>query len=99
MGIEYLYDNFQVYRYEQEDIEVNGHKFSSAVGHEFLIGNLIFSQQFGVYLFRSYSEGADVYQRYGLNYNFTSWLALGVNLKAHGNVAQLVDFRAAFSLH
>lgn len=98
LGLEYLYDNFLQYRLDQSGQTTPSDKFSAAIGHEFLLGKLIFSQQIGFYLYKPYKEGADMYQRYGLSYSFNSWLAFGVNMKTHGHVADLVDFRTIITL-
>ena len=98
LGVEYLYDTFETYYMSEEGKSGSNNKFSSALGHEFLLGKLIFSQQFGVYVYKPNGLGADFYQRYGLTYSFTPKLALGVNLKSHGHVAQLVDYRVVYSL-
>ena len=66
-------------------------KISLALGHEFLLGRFLFSQQFGIYLYKPYRVGDDVYQRYGLVYRATDRFQVGINLKAHKHVADFLD--------
>jgi hypothetical protein len=68
-----------------------------AIGHEFLLGRTLFGQQLGVYLFNKGVQGADLYQRYSLMYRFTPHVSGGIALKAHGHVADFLDFRAGYS--
>lgn len=67
-------------------------------GHEFLLGNFIFSQAAGIYLFKEYGAEAGWYQRYTLLYRPWKGIALGPGLKAHANVAEFLDFRVTWDL-
>lgn len=95
-GAEWMYDNSDRYEIEQAEEEESPHKASVAIGHEFLLGRFLFSQQFGFYLFNPWNN-ADVYQRYGLVYRISPRLSAGINLKAHGHVADFLDFRIGVS--
>lgn len=64
-----------------------------AAGHEFLLGRFIFSQQFGVYLFKPPNEPRNVYQRYALVYRIAEQWGAGIGFKAHGHVADYIDLR------
>ena len=96
-GAEWMYDNKARYQMEQVGVDKNPQKGSVAVGHEFLMGKFIFSQQIGVYLYKPYREGDDLYQRYGLVFRASPRISLGANLKAHRHVADFVDFRVGWS--
>jgi len=67
------------------------------LGHEFWLGRVTFSQALGIYYFNQYRTTDDVYQRYGLTYNFTRRFFAGVNLKAHRHVADFFDFRIGYT--
>ena len=95
--MEYLEDNFQKYQFEKSDSLGEWRKVGVALGHEFLLGKLIFSQQLGYYLYNPDWDGDILYQRWGLVYYFTDYFAFGINLKAHRNVADFVDFRVTYS--
>jgi hypothetical protein len=97
-GLEYIHDNGDAYYSEQAGQEKRPNKIGTAIGHEFLLGRTIFGQQFGVYLLNQGFQGADVYQRYTLVYRITEKLNAGIALKAHGHVADFLDFRVGWSL-
>jgi len=65
-------------------------------GHEFWLGKVTFSQVIGVYYYKPFRNTDDFYQRYGLSYSFTKHLFAGMNLKAHGHVADFFDFRLGY---
>jgi hypothetical protein len=96
-GMEWLYDNGDAYYMEQVGKFETPQKLGIAIGHEFLLGRTLFGQQLGVYLFNKGVQGADVYQRYSLMYRFTPHVSGGIALKAHGHVADFLDFRVAYS--
>ncbi len=98
LGLEYLEDNFAKYRFEQDSIVGQWRTFSTAIGHEFLLNRLIFSQQIGLYLYNPDWDGTSWYHRWGLIYYPHEKFALGVNMKAHKHVAYLIDFRVTYSL-
>lgn len=97
MGLDFLADGAH-----RKEIEKNGNnedhtKMGFLIGNEFLLGRFNFSQQFGIYLYDPYSRDADVYQRYGLDYQITPKLFSGIGLKAHGHVADFLDLRIGFT--
>lgn len=62
-------------------------------GHEFVMGRFLFSQQMAVYVYNPSQYNTLLYQRYALLYQpHPKWVA-GVSLKAHGHVANFIDFR------
>ena len=93
-----LDDNGTGYVLEQEGKDDAPIKTGIALGHEFLLGKFLFSQQFGVYLNNPNPRHSDFYQRYGLVYRINKFFNAGINLKAHGHVANFLDFRLGVSL-
>ena len=63
------------------------------LGLDFVFGHITFVHQWGFYYYAPYPARSTVYQRYGLNLRFTDRLYLGINIKAHGHVADLMDAR------
>ena len=63
------------------------------VGFDLLFGRFSFVHQWGLYYYAPYPARQRVYQRYGLNLRFTKRFYLGVNIKSHGHVADLMDAR------
>ena len=97
LGGEILYDNGTRYVIETNGDEASPVKAGLAVGHEFLLGKFLFSQQFGVYVYKPYDIHSDVYQRYGLVYRINDRYSAGVNLKVHGHVSNFMDLRIGYS--
>jgi hypothetical protein len=98
LGGEVMYDNGTGYVLEQEGDNATPIKAGLAAGHEFLLGKFLFSQQFGVYLSNPNPEHPGVYQRYGLMFRINERFSTGISLKAHGHVANFLDFRVGYSL-
>mgnify|MGYP000459864289 CR=1 FL=1 len=63
------------------------------VGHEFLLGKVVFSQQLGLYAFQKTPYFPRFYQRWGLLYRFGRSFSAGLNLKAHSQIANFWDVR------
>ncbi len=66
------------------------------LGLDLLFGRFSFLFQFGAYYYAPYPARNRVYERYGLNFRFTERMYLGVNIKSHGHVADLMDARLGF---
>jgi hypothetical protein len=97
LGAEWLYDNGARYVMVQTEETADPQRGGLALGHEFLLGKFIFSQQFGYYWYKPYATKDKVYQRYGLVYRAGQHLSLGINLKAHGHVADFLDVRMGWA--
>lgn len=63
------------------------------LGINILFGRFSFLHQWGIYYYEPNPARNRAYQRYGLNFRFTKRCYTGVNVKAHGHVADLMDFR------
>lgn len=82
----------------EEDGHLVDHKYLSVLlGHELLIGRFIFSIHFGVYLYSPFKRRNIIYERYGLTYRIYKNISVGTNIKAHGHVADFLDFRLGIS--
>lgn len=92
-----MYDNGARFEIRRAGREGGPQKGGLAVGHEFLLGRFVFSQQFGAYFFRPYRMGDAVYQRYNLVFRVSDYLSVGIGLKAHRHVANFLDFRTGLS--
>ncbi len=81
-----------------ENGEFIDHKyFALLAGHELILGRFNFYQQLGVYLYSPYKRRDPVYQRYGLNFYLIKKFFIGINIKAHRQVADFLDVRAGVS--
>lgn len=97
LGLEYIFDRAMSSNYRMESTIDNYNKLSTAIGHEFLLGKFVFSQQFGVYIYNPNHMKSDTYQRYGLVYFITPHLKAGLNLKSYQERAQFIDVRIGYS--
>lgn len=68
--------------------------FNVMIGHHFLLGKFNFGQQLGIYAYKNYpNTSSPFYQRYSLFYQMGKYLNLGFSLKAHVEVAEIMDVR------
>ena len=63
------------------------------MGINLLFGRFSFIHQWGIYYYEPYQARNRMYQRYGLNFKLCERFYLGINIKAHGHVADLMDAR------
>jgi hypothetical protein len=63
------------------------------LGINLLFGRVSFIYQWGIYYYAPFPARNQLYQRYGLNFRFTERLYAGINVKAHGHVADMIDLR------
>lgn len=100
LGAEVIADYAMKKRMNDEGINNNSYKHAGILaGHEFLMGKFIFSQQIGVYVTRRGPYYDALYQRYGLTYSINKHFGIGINLKAHRQVANFFDGRLIYSFH
>ena len=91
-----MYDN-QKAEVTSDGVAIKGDNLGLAFGHEFVLGRILFSQQFAVYLIKPESQKNDVYQRYNMVYRINDRINVGVGMKSHGHVADFGDFRIGMS--
>lgn len=77
---------------------IDHNRIGVLAGVDWLFGRFIFYQQFGCYLYAPNKAKNVLYQRYGLNFKITDHFYTGINIKAHGQDADFMDFRVGFYL-
>jgi len=92
-GVEIMSDYSHREEIQRAGLQNDHRKAGLLLGNVFLLGNFNFSQQFGIYLYDPYHRDATVYQRYGLDWKFAKTYMAGIGLKAHGHVADFLEFR------
>lgn len=98
LGAEWFTDASLRERLKQDGkSEISHTRSGLLVGHEFLMGKIIFSQQLGIYLYNPSGYFDPIYQRYGLFYRFSNHIGGGINIIAHRQVANFLDFRLLYS--
>jgi len=96
-AIEIYYDNADRQQMKTEGVSATALKSSIMLGHEFLWGKYIFSQQIGIYLFDFTPYYPSWFHRWGLYRTLSDkWMA-GINLKAHKQVANFIDLRLIYT--
>jgi hypothetical protein len=92
-GLEIMSNHNHRKEIQRAGLQYDHKKAGLLVGNVFLLGKFNFSQQFGIYLYDPYRRNAAVYQRYGLDWKFAKSFTTGIGLKAHGHVADFLEFR------
>ncbi len=77
---------------------IDHNRLGALFGIEWLFGKFIFSQHFGYYLYSPVETNRNFYQRYGLMFRAADHILTGISIKAHGQDANFIDVRLAFSL-
>jgi hypothetical protein len=62
-------------------------------GHQLSIGRVKFTQALGVYLYKNYENPNAIFQRYTLMYQLAHHFQVGFSLKAHAEIAEMLDVR------
>ncbi|HSL89353.1 MAG TPA: acyloxyacyl hydrolase [Ignavibacteriaceae bacterium] len=75
----------------------NPFRGSVLLGGEFLMGRSILTAQMGGYVYRSFKEKDDLYQRWGLAYNIYDDIFVGINFKSYRNSADHLSLRFTYS--
>jgi len=97
-GIEWINDGSVRERNRRSDRKVgDGNSVAFLIGNELLLGRFIFSQHLGTYFNKPIDNGDRLYHRWGLTYSLGK-VFVGVNLKAHRHIADILDFRVGLSL-
>ena len=97
LGTELYQDNALREQLKADTLQASAIKSGVLMGHEFLWGRFIFSQQIGIYLFDQSPYYPAWYHRWGLLYRFQQrWMA-GFQLKAHKHIALFPDIRIQYS--
>jgi|AntAceMinimDraft_17_1070374.scaffolds.fasta_scaffold19546_2 hypothetical protein len=96
IGAEWIVNDYLKQIIKKNNGDDDHQRASVLLGHEFLMGKFIFSQQLGIYVYIPFRDNDPVYQRYGLAYRITDRMYAGINIKAHRHVADFTDIRIGF---
>ena len=93
-GLEVVRDGSYKERAERDNDDYDHHSVGFMLGNNLVFGRFTFNQQLGFYLYRPYpADKSSFYQRYELLYLINKRYQIGTSLKAHGHVADNLDFR------
>lgn len=93
LGTEWVVDQSRRIRMDNANVEGTHQRGSVLIGHQFLLGRVVFSQELGVYYLDQFQVNDPVYQRFGLVVFIHPHLFAGINLKTHRHVADFADLR------
>lgn len=92
-GVEWHYSQLLQRRILLEQSSASAHRAGLLVGHDFVFGKFVFSQQIGVYVLDQFRYNDPLYHRWSIAYVHPKGALWGVSLKAHRQIAEFVDFR------
>ncbi len=98
LGAEVYRDSNLEEKLRREGIDASPTKAGLMLGHEFLLGSFRFSQRLGFYVFDQIRYYDRLFHRWGIMYQVNRYLSTGINLLAHRQVAEFLDFRLTYSL-
>jgi hypothetical protein len=81
-----------------QDKRVDVKKAGVFIGHELLFGRLSFISHLGLYVYNPYKSNSFYYERLGLKYQFTNVVFGSIDLKVHGGMADVIEFKAGVKL-
>ena len=96
-GIEVSADRSVDMQLEKDSIKASPVRAAALGGHEFLLGKFNFSQRIGVYFFDQTPYFDAWFHCWGINYRINKSFNVGLNLKAHKQVAEYIDVRLVYS--
>lgn len=96
-GAEVYTDKSLEMQLKRDSIDASAVRAGLLLGHEFLLGKFLFSQQLGVYIFNQTPYYDAVYHRWGVHYRIDKHWGVGFKLKAHRQVADFIDLRLTYS--
>jgi hypothetical protein len=80
----------------RSDLDMDFRRAAVTLGQDFLFGQTIFTQYFGIYVYSPYKARNRTYQKYELSYRINEKLYAGVFLKAHAHVAELMGVQIGY---
>ncbi|MBA4139408.1 MAG: acyloxyacyl hydrolase [Segetibacter sp.] len=95
-GLEFYYDNALKQQLQKDSVSGSAWRAGLSAGHDFLLGKFFFSQHIGVYLFNQTPYYNRVYHRWILRYQLNKYWLAGFGLKAHKQVAEVIDLRILY---
>jgi hypothetical protein len=97
LGAEVYHDGNLQEKLRSDNIEASPVQAGLMLGHEFLLGRFQFSQRLGVYIFDQTPYYDRIFHRWGVQYRINRHFSAGLNLLAHRQVAEFLDFRLAYT--
>jgi len=97
-GAEMIIDGYIKETLRRDRRSTDNKRLSVTFGQEFRFGKVTFGQALGTYIYAPYRARNQVYQKYELSYAITNDLSMGIFLKSHLHVAELMGLCFSTSL-
>lgn len=97
LGTEIYQDDKLKNELDKQNLDASPVKAGLLLGHEFLLGRFQFSQRLGVYVFDQTPYYDRLFHRWGIKFRINQQFSSGINLLAHRQVADFVDFRLTYT--
>ena len=97
LGAEAYGDKSLRMQIKRDSIDASAIRAGLLFGHEFLLGKFIFAQRIGIYVFDQTPYYDRLYHRWGIHYFLNKHFGVGIQIKAHRQVADFVDLRLTYS--
>ena len=97
LSTEVFLDNSLRNRLLQDNSELDPWRVDFMVGHEFVLGRLLFSQRLGVYIYQAGHYYDPFFHQWGLTYRIRNHWSLGMDLKVHREVADYWALRFSYT--
>ncbi len=92
-GMEWISDRYIHEKLRRINDNTDHNRLAVLIGHDAIVGRVVFSTHLGVYIYSPRKPMDPVYQRYGLVYQVSDKFFAGFGLKAHRHVAEIMEVR------
>lgn len=96
-GIEGIWNGYKKVYFQRKDQDVTAYEQSVQVGYEMKLSKTSFQVLIGCDVFNERRTTDILYQRYGLYYQILPHLKIGGTIKAHRQVADVIDLRIGYT--
>ncbi len=97
LGAELIYDGYTREMRQRAEAEAIPWKGALLAGYQLVIGRISFSPMLGLHVYNPYRDTDLLFQRYILRYQVSQNWAVGASLRTHRQVADVFDFRLAYT--
>ena len=95
--LEWIWDGTLKWQVKKSNEHKDYQRGAILIGHEFLMGRIIFSQKLGIYLYDKLKYNDSLYQKYGINLFLSENVFTGLHIKAHRHIADFMQVQIGYS--
>lgn len=97
-GAELIIDGYIKETISRENLGTDYKRLAITAGQDFMLGKMVVTQLLGYYVYSPYKARNAVYQKYELAYKVLDKMMIGVYMKAHLQVAELMGVNVSWKL-